>query len=86
MKQERQKMRAKNKEPKEEIIVDLGGRRNKTAKDSQNKKLSDSGSNFKDESNEKGRTFAKEDSGNIYQSDLANNVYREESADASSKW
>lgn len=87
MKQERQKMRAKNKEPKEEIIVDLGERKNKTVKNNRNEQSDSSGLNFEDVSNEEGRPFTKENSENIHQSeDLANNVYHEESVDARSKW
>jgi len=88
IKRERQKTRAKNKEPKEEIIVDLGERRNKTTKISQDKKLSSSsGSNFEGLPNEGERLFTKENFENIHQSkDLANNFDHEELADARSKW
>lgn len=87
MKQEREK--AKKKEPKEQIVVDLGERKNKTLKNSQkDKKLSDmSKSSFRDAINKERQLSIEENSGKIRQSEgFANNVYQEGSTDLKSKW
>ncbi|KAG5315389.1 MOS1T transposase, partial [Pseudoatta argentina] len=87
MKEELRKAKAKNKEPKEEIIVDLG--KNKTTKKGQSdrKSLGSLGSSFENVFNEERQLLSKENLGKICQSkDFANNVYHEESAAAKSKW
>ncbi|XP_011698894.1 PREDICTED: uncharacterized protein LOC105456502 isoform X2 [Wasmannia auropunctata] len=87
MKEKRRKAQAKNKEPKEEIIVDLGERsKNKTAKNNK-KSLSSLGSSFENVSNEKRQLLTKENSEEIHQSkDFANNVHHEKLAAAKLKW
>lgn len=80
MKQEREK--TENKEPKEQIIVDLGERKNKTSKNGQkDKKLfGRSKSNLED-------ALIEENSGKIRQSeDSMNNIYQGGSPDLKSKW
>ncbi|KYN12983.1 hypothetical protein ALC57_14829 [Trachymyrmex cornetzi] len=89
MKEELRKAKAKNKEPKEEIVVDLGERKNKTTKKDQSdrKPLSSLGSSFENMFNEERQLLSKENLGKIRQSkDFANDVYHEESAAAKSKW
>lgn len=85
MKEEREKARSKNKEPKEEF-VDLGKPKNKTAKNSQNENRKPPGSSessFEDAFNEEGRSSPKENSPEIRQSERV--VHHEEPADAKSK-
>ncbi|XP_029669171.1 stress response protein NST1-like [Formica exsecta] len=87
MKEEREK--TKNKEPKEQIIVDLGERKNKTLKnDQKDKKPSGaSESNLGDALSKRKQLSTEKNSGKIRQSeDFRNNVYREESADLKPKW
>ncbi|XP_018338030.1 PREDICTED: uncharacterized protein LOC108746039 [Trachymyrmex septentrionalis] len=87
MKEELRKAKAKYKEPKEEIIVDLG--KNKTTKKDQSDKktLSSLGSSFENVFNEERQLLPKDNLEKIRQSkDFANNVYHEESAAAKSKW
>lgn len=88
MKEELRKAKAKNKEPKEEIVVDLGERKNKTTKKDQSdrKPLSSLGSSFENVFNEERQLLSKGNSEKIRQSkDFANNVYQESDA-AKSKW
>lgn len=83
------KAQAKDKEPKEKIIVDIGARKNKTAKnDRSNKKpLSSLGSSFENMFDEERRLLTKESlEKNRQNKDFANNVYDEESTAAKSKW
>lgn len=87
MKEEREK--AKNKEPKEQIIVDLGERKNKTLKNDQKDKkpFGASESNLGDALSKRKQLSTEKNSGKIRQSeDFRNNVYREESADLKPKW
>lgn len=83
------KAQARDKEPKEKIIVDIGARKNKTAKnDRSNKKpLSSLGSSFENMFDEERRLLTKESlEKNRQNKDFANNVYDEESTAAKSKW
>lgn len=83
MKEKRRKAQAKNKEPKEEIVVDLGERKNKTS--DRKKPLSSLGSSFENVFNEERQLSSKENSKKIRQNeDLANNVHHEKLAAA--KW
>lgn len=80
--------KAKYKEPKEQIVVDLGERKNKTLKNEQKDKKpsSASKSSLRDVLN-KGRLSIEENSGKVRQNeDFTNNIYRGESTDAKSKW
>ena len=89
MKEELRKAKAKYKEPKEEIVVRLGERKNKTTKKdrSDRKPLSSLGSSFENVFNKERQLLSKENLEKIHQSkDFANNVYHEESAAAKSKW
>lgn len=83
------KAQAKDKEPKEKIIVDIGVRKNKTAKsDRSNKKpLSSLGSSFENMFDEERQLLTKENlEKNRQNKDFANNVYDEEPTAAKSKW
>lgn len=76
MKQEILKKQRKNKEPKEEIIVDVGERKNKTAGSSEGdrKPASLSGSRFEDSANEDERS-TKENSARIRQGEGSANAH-----------
>lgn len=81
--------KAKYKEPKEQIIVDLGERKNKTLKNEQKDKKpsSASKSSLRDVLNKGRQLSIEENSGKVRQSeDFTNNIYRGESTDAKSKW
>ncbi|XP_018393704.1 PREDICTED: uncharacterized protein PF11_0213-like [Cyphomyrmex costatus] len=89
MKEELRKAKAKNKEPKEEIVVDLGERKNKTTKKDQSdrKPFSSLGSSFENVFDEERQLLSKGNSEKIRQSkDFANNVYYKEPVAAKSKW
>jgi len=82
MKEQRKKAQLKNKEPKEEIIINLGERKNKTEK----KPFNSLGSSLENVFNEEKQLLTNENSEKIRQSkDFATNVH-EESAAATSKW
>jgi len=86
MKEKRKKAQLKNKEPKEEIIVNLGERKNKTENKTEKKSFSSLGSSLENVFNEEKQLLTNENSEKIRQSkDFATNVH-EESADATSKW
>lgn len=85
MKEERRK--AQNKEPKEQIVVDLGERKNKTLKnDEKDKKpIGASKLSLGDELSKERQLSTEKIPETIRQSeDFANNISREESTDA--KW
>lgn len=87
MKEQRKK--AKNKEPKEQIVVDLGERKNKTLKNDQKNKNSSSASksSLGDVLNKGKQMSTKTNAEKIRQSeDFTNNIYRGESMDVKSKW
>lgn len=86
MKEKRKK--TKIKEPKEQIIVDLGERKNKTLRNSQkDKKLSDASESSFEDAFRKGRLSTEKNSGKLHRSEgFTNNVYRDESTDLKSKW
>lgn len=83
-KEELKKAQAKNKEPKEEIVIDLGERKNKMKDQNDKKPFSSLGSNFENVFNEERQLSNKENLEKIRQSkDFANN---EKSAAVKSKW
>lgn len=85
MKEELKK--AKNKEPKEEIVIDLGKRKNKMKDRNDKKQFNSIGSSFENVFNEERQLSTKENSEKIRQNkDFANNVYHEESVTMKSKW
>lgn len=85
MKREREKAQLKNKEPKEEFIVDLDRLRNKTAKS--DRELSDSAESSENTFNEAERSTVEENPGRMRENEnIASNAHREESADAKSEW
>ncbi|XP_039309682.1 uncharacterized protein LOC105202175 [Solenopsis invicta] len=84
MKERFRKTQAKNKEPKEEIIVDLGKRKNKTS-DRNDKKPSSLGSSFENIFNEERQVSSKENSEEIDQNKDFENVHHEELAAIKSK-
>lgn len=87
MKEEREK--AEKKEPKEQIIVDLGGRKNKTLKSDQKDKKPSvaSESSLEDAFSNEKQPLIEKNSEKIHQGkDFGNNVYQEESTDLKSKW
>lgn len=87
MKEKLRKAQVKNKEPKEEIIVDLDKRKNKTNDHNDKKPLSSLGSSFENVFNEERQLSTKESSDKTHQSkDFANDTYYEESAAVKSKW
>ncbi|XP_071582144.1 uncharacterized protein [Temnothorax nylanderi] len=86
IKEGRKKARAKNKEPKEEIVIDLGKRKNKTNDRNDKKSFNSLGSSFENVFNEEKQLSTKENSDKIRQNkDFDNNVYHEESAAVTSK-
>lgn len=86
MKEELRKAQTKNKEPKEEIVIDLGKRKDKTNDRNNKKPFNSLGSSFENVFNEERQLSTKENSDKIRQSkDFANNVYHEEST-MKSKW
>jgi len=90
MKEQRKKAQLKNKEPKEEIIVNLGERKNKTENktesETEKKSFSSLGSSLENVFNEEKQLLTNKNSEKIRQNkDFATNVH-EESADATSKW
>lgn len=84
MKERFRKTQAKNKEPKEEIIVDLGKRKNKTS-DRNDKKPNSLGSSFENIFNEERQVSSKENSEEIDQNKDFENVHHEELAAIKSK-
>lgn len=87
MKEKLKKTRAKNKEPKEEIVIDLGVHKNRTNDRKDKKPLNSLGSSFENVFNEERQLSTKENSDNIRQSkDFENNAHHEESAAMNSKW
>lgn len=87
MKEKLKKTKAKNKEPKEEIVIDLGVHKNKTNHRKDKEPLNSLGSSFENVFNEERQLSTKENSDNIRQSkDFENNAHREESAAMNSKW
>lgn len=81
--------KAKYKEPKEQIVVDLGERKNKTLKNEQKDKKpsSASKSSLRDVLNKGRQLSIEENSGKVRQNeDFTNNIYRGESTDAKLKW
>ncbi|XP_029172663.1 uncharacterized protein LOC114941734 [Nylanderia fulva] len=86
MKEKRKK--AKHKEPKEQIVVDLGEHKSKTSRNSQqDKKLSDTSESNFENAFRKGRLSTEENSGKLHRGEgFTNNVYREKSTDLKSKW
>lgn len=88
-KEKLRKAQAKDKEPKEKIIVDIGVRKNKTVKNDRNDKkpLSSLGSSFENMFDEERQLLTEENLENNHRNkDFANNVYDEESTAAKSKW
>lgn len=88
MKADREKEERKNKEPKEQIIIDLGERKNKTVKnDQKDKKLTGSSkSSFESTFNERGQALTKENAEKLCQNKNALSDIVQDSADAKSKW
>lgn len=87
MKEEREK--AEKKEPKEQIIVDLGKRKNNTSRNGQEDKESSvaSESSLEDAFSNEKQSLIEKNSGKIRQGeDSGNNIYQEESIDLKSKW
>lgn len=85
MKEERKKVQ--NKEPKEQIVVDLGERKNKTLKNDKKDKKSTNASKLSlgDElSKERQLSIEKIPEKTRQSEDFTNNIYRGESTDA--KW
>lgn len=81
--------KAKYKEPKEQIVVDLGERKNKTLKNEQKDKKSSSASksNLGDVLNKGRQLSTEENSEKIRQNeDFTNNGYRRKSTNVKSKW
>lgn len=84
MKEKLKKAQAKNKEPKEEIVIDLGKRTNKTDYRKDKKPFSSLGSSFENVFNEERQLSTKENLDKIRQSkDFENNG---ESVAVKSKW
>ncbi|XP_036139141.1 putative uncharacterized protein DDB_G0282499 [Monomorium pharaonis] len=86
MKEKFRKTQAKNKEPKEEIIVNLGERKSKTSNRNNKKPLNSLGSSFENIFNEEKQLSTKENSEKIRQSKDFANVHNEELAAIKSKW
>lgn len=88
LKMEREKERRKNKEPKEQIIVDLGGKRNKTAKSDLDQSNEKPFANFNFESvfNERGQVSTKENAGKLRRNGDATSDIAQDSANVKSKW
>ncbi|XP_011873599.1 PREDICTED: uncharacterized protein LOC105565207 [Vollenhovia emeryi] len=87
MKEELRRARVKNKEPKEEIVIDLGKRKNKTSDRNDKKSFGSLGSSFENVLNEERQLSTEENSDKIDQSkDFQNNLYPEETAAVKSKW
>jgi len=86
MKEEARKAQVKNKEPKEEIVIDRGKRKNKMNDRNDKKSLSSLGPNFEDVFNEERQLSTKENSDIRQSKDFANDVYHEVSAAIKSKW
>lgn len=85
MKEELRKARVKNKEPKEEIVIDLGKRKNKNDR-SDKKSFSSLGPSFENVFNEERQLSTKENSDIRQSKDFANDVYHEVPAAMKSKW
>lgn len=85
LKSEREKEQRKNKEPKEQIIVDLGARKSKTVKNDRNKKPSKSSEpSFESAFNERGQVL-KENTENLRQNENAVNDIQD-SGNMKSEW
>lgn len=86
-KEKLRKAQAKNKEPKEGIVIDLGKRTNKTSYRNDEKPFDSLGSSFENVFNEERQLSTKESSNKIRQSkDFENNVHHSESTAVKSKW
>lgn len=84
-KEELKKTQVKNKEPKEEIVIDLGEHKNKMKDRKDKKPFSSLGSNFENVFNEERQLSNKENlEKNCQSKDFANN--HEELAAVKSKW